>query len=112
MPQVKLLDRKNEIATLENAWSEARRGQPQLTVIWERRRVGKTFLLSAFTHLRRMGQWHAFGSANRQEDNVTTLHRARARRENRHHRRAGSYSKRPHPVATFPAASTAVTEST
>jgi AAA+ ATPase superfamily predicted ATPase len=47
------LDRKRELSELEAAWSRARRGRPQLAVIWGRRRVGKTFLLSHFARGRR-----------------------------------------------------------
>jgi AAA+ ATPase superfamily predicted ATPase len=43
-----LRDRDGELARLEDAWTEAARGRPQLVVLWGRRRVGKTFLLSHF----------------------------------------------------------------
>ena len=45
----RLLDREAERALLEGAWSEASRGAPRLVVVWGRRRVGKTFLLSHFS---------------------------------------------------------------
>jgi uncharacterized protein len=48
-----LLDRKSELAELEAAWRKAKDGQPQLAVLWGRRRVGKTFLLSHFIRRRR-----------------------------------------------------------
>jgi AAA+ ATPase superfamily predicted ATPase len=41
-----LLDRRDELARLQEAWSDAARGLSQLVVVWGRRRVGKTFLLS------------------------------------------------------------------
>jgi uncharacterized protein len=41
-----LLGRDAELAELEDAWREAQAGQAQLAVLWGRRRVGKTFLLS------------------------------------------------------------------
>lgn len=44
----KLLNRSPEVATLEQAWADAATGRPQLAVLWGRRRVGKTFLLSHF----------------------------------------------------------------
>jgi uncharacterized protein len=48
-----LLDRADERAALESAWQNAARGRPQLVLVWGRRRVGKTFLLSEFTRNRR-----------------------------------------------------------
>jgi hypothetical protein len=42
----RLLDREEESAHLEEAWTAASAGRPQLVVVWGRRRVGKTFLLS------------------------------------------------------------------
>ncbi len=44
----RFLNRKSELARLETAWSSAQAGTPQLVVVWGRRRVGKTFLLSHF----------------------------------------------------------------
>ncbi len=41
-----LLDRTGELAALQDAWSAAQRGRPQLAVVWGRRRLGKTFLLA------------------------------------------------------------------
>ena len=43
-----LLDRDAEIARLDACWQKAAAGQPQLAILWGRRRVGKTFLLSHF----------------------------------------------------------------
>lgn len=41
-----LLDRSNELARLEETWSRTSTGRHQLAIVWGRRRVGKTFLLS------------------------------------------------------------------
>jgi uncharacterized protein len=49
----RLIDRKVELATLERTCARAATERPQLAVVWGRRRVGKTFLLSHFTHGRR-----------------------------------------------------------
>jgi uncharacterized protein len=42
------VDRQHEVGALEQAWGQVVRGRPQLAVIWGRRRVGKTYLLSRF----------------------------------------------------------------
>ena len=44
-----LYGRDVELGALRSAWELARRGTPQLAVLWGRRRVGKTFLLSEFS---------------------------------------------------------------
>ena len=49
----KLIDRANELASLERTWEQAAAGRSQLVVVWGRRRVGKTFLLSHFADGRR-----------------------------------------------------------
>ncbi len=41
--------RTHELAELRSAWDRAKLGDPQMAVVWGRRRVGKTFLLSTFT---------------------------------------------------------------
>ncbi len=41
-----ILDRSEELARLTQAWDSARSGVPQLALVWGRRRVGKTFLVS------------------------------------------------------------------
>jgi hypothetical protein len=53
MTTVGLIDREPEMASLESAASQAAAGVPQLVVVWGRRRVGKTFLLSHFVRDRR-----------------------------------------------------------
>jgi uncharacterized protein len=53
MTTVGLIDREPEMASLESAASRAAAGAPQLVVVWGRRRVGKTFLLSHFSRDRR-----------------------------------------------------------
>lgn len=47
------LNREDELGRLEEAWTRARAGEPQLAVVWGRRRVGKTFLLSHFARHKR-----------------------------------------------------------
>lgn len=44
----RLIDRRQELSRLESASAQAAAGIPQLGVVWGRRRVGKTFLLSHF----------------------------------------------------------------
>jgi len=51
---------------LEHAWGQARDGRPQLTVVWGRRRVGKTFLLSHFSR----GKRAVFFGATQQSETV------------------------------------------
>lgn len=41
-----LLDRESQLDRLNEAWEAARGGRSQLVLLWGRRRVGKTFLLS------------------------------------------------------------------
>ncbi len=48
-----LIDREQELASLGQAAVRAASGTPQLIVVWGRRRVGKTFLLSHFASERR-----------------------------------------------------------
>jgi uncharacterized protein len=48
-----LLDRELEQRRLREAWARASTGEPQLVVLWGRRRVGKTFLLSHFIRRKR-----------------------------------------------------------
>lgn len=53
MSLTRLLARERELAHLEDAWTRASQGEPQLVVVWGRRRVGKTFLLSHFVQRKR-----------------------------------------------------------
>jgi len=63
----RLLDRTSERALLEAAWSKAVAGSPQLVVVWGRRRVGKTFLLSHFVRGKRAVFFGATEQAQRIE---------------------------------------------
>lgn len=47
------LGRSAELTELSGRWEAVRRGDPQLVVLWGRRRVGKTFLLSHFVQGKR-----------------------------------------------------------
>ena len=48
-----LVNRAAELRRLNAAWQRATEGIPQLLVVWGRRRVGKTFLLSHFAEGKR-----------------------------------------------------------
>lgn len=48
-----LLARDTELRRLQETWSRLQAGHPQLVMLWGRRRVGKTFLLSHFTRNKR-----------------------------------------------------------
>ncbi len=48
-----IIDREAEREALEQAWKRARRKGPELVVLWGRRRVGKTYLLSHFVRNKR-----------------------------------------------------------
>src|SRR5262245_37672970 len=49
----RLVDRAGELARLEECWARTLGGAPQLALVWGRRRVGKTFLLSHFVQRKR-----------------------------------------------------------
>ncbi len=54
MPLPKLLNRESELAALDEAWTKAGLGDSQFVLVWGRRRVGKTFLLSHFARGKRV----------------------------------------------------------
>jgi AAA+ ATPase superfamily predicted ATPase len=62
----KLLDREHERALLLDALKKASSGDPQLVVVWGRRRVGKTYLLS---HVR-AGRRSVFFGATQQSEAI------------------------------------------
>ena len=66
-----LIGRDQELADLNSAWARARSGVPQLAVLWGRRRVGKTFLLSHFAG----GKRAIYFTATRQDSNERQLER-------------------------------------
>lgn len=61
-----LLNRADELGRLEDAWRRAKTGRPQLAIVWGRRRVGKTFLLSHFVQ----GKRGLFFAATQQAEGV------------------------------------------
>ena len=68
---VELIGRDQELADLEGSWTRATAGVPQLAVVWGRRRVGKTFLLSRFASAKRA----VYFTATRQDSNERQLAR-------------------------------------
>ena len=62
----RFLNRTAELERLEKAWLAASRGRPQLVVVWGRRRVGKTFLLTHFVRRKRA----VFFAATQQAENI------------------------------------------
>jgi AAA+ ATPase superfamily predicted ATPase len=68
---VKLLGRQRELAELASAWERTATGEPQLAVVWGRRRVGKTFLLNHFAE----GKRSIYFTATRQDTDERQLHR-------------------------------------
>jgi AAA+ ATPase superfamily predicted ATPase len=68
---VELIGRDQELADLEGSWTRAKAGVPQLAVVWGRRRVGKTFLLSGFASAKRA----VYFTATRQDSNERQLAR-------------------------------------
>lgn len=68
---VELIGRDQELADLEGAWTRAGSGVPQLAVVWGRRRVGKTFLLTHFATAKRA----VYFTATRQDSNERQLAR-------------------------------------
>lgn len=73
-----IVGRRAELAELSAAWARAATGQPELAVVWGRRRVGKTFLLSHFAR----GKRAVYFTATRQDSDDRQLRRfAEALRE-------------------------------
>jgi len=68
---VKLIGRATELAELTAAWNRATTGSPELAVVWGRRRVGKTYLLSHFARDKRA----VYFTATRQDTDERQLHR-------------------------------------
>lgn len=66
-----LIGRDRELADLDGAWQRARAGRPQLAVLWGRRRVGKTFLLTHFAE----GKRAVYFTATRQDSSERQLSR-------------------------------------
>lgn len=61
-----LINRRAELERLQRAYRQAAEGQPQLAIVWGRRRVGKTFLLSHFVRDKRA----VFHAATQQAEGV------------------------------------------
>jgi len=68
---VELIGRDPELAELGTAWSRAQLGVAQLAVVWGRRRVGKTFLLTHFAE----GKRAVYFTATRQDSSERQLAR-------------------------------------
>jgi AAA+ ATPase superfamily predicted ATPase len=66
-----LIGRDRELADLDRAWQRVRSGVPQLAVVWGRRRVGKTFLLTHFAE----GKRAVYFTATRQDSAERQLFR-------------------------------------
>lgn len=68
---MQVIGRRHEARELDGAWARAQRGDPQLAVVWGRRRVGKTFLLSHFAS----GKRAVYFTATRQDTEERQLTR-------------------------------------
>jgi AAA+ ATPase superfamily predicted ATPase len=68
---VELIGRDQELADLNRAWDQAQSGVPQLALVWGRRRVGKTYLLTHFAEGRRA----VYFTATRQDSTERQLQR-------------------------------------
>ena len=66
-----LIGRTTELADLAAAWARAAAGEPQLAVLWGRRRVGKTYLLTHFARDKRA----VYFTATRQDSEDRQLRR-------------------------------------
>jgi uncharacterized protein len=72
---MQLIGRDEELAGLGRAWQQASSGRPQLAVVWGRRRVGKTFLLTRFAE----GKRAVYFTATRQDSTERQLARLTSR---------------------------------
>jgi AAA+ ATPase superfamily predicted ATPase len=68
---VTLIGRASELAELSRAWARVTAGQPELAVVWGRRRIGKTFLLTHFAGDKRA----VYFTATRQDSDDRQLRR-------------------------------------
>jgi uncharacterized protein len=68
---VEIIGRTAELAELSAAWERVTAGEPELAVIWGRRRVGKTYLLSHFAQDKRA----VYFTATRQDSQDRQLRR-------------------------------------
>jgi AAA+ ATPase superfamily predicted ATPase len=68
---VHLIGRTTELADLAAAWDRTAAGEPQLAVLWGRRRVGKTYLLTHFARDKRA----VYFTATRQDSDDRQLRR-------------------------------------
>lgn len=68
---MKVVGRRQELRDLAGAWDRAVGGSPQLAVVWGRRRVGKTFLLTHFAE----GKRAIYFTATRQDSEDRQLRR-------------------------------------
>ena len=66
MALARLLGRDAELAQLDAAWRATQEGEPQLVLLWGRRRVGKTFLASHFIK----GKRSVFFGATQQAERI------------------------------------------
>lgn len=66
-----IVGRAAELAELAAAWARATAGEPELAVVWGRRRVGKTYLLSHFAQ----GKRAVYFTATRQDADDRQLRR-------------------------------------
>src|SRR4051794_41673454 len=69
-----MVGRATELAELAAAWTRAEGGEPALAVVWGRRRVGKTFLLTRFAR----GKRAVYFTATRQDADERQLRRVAA----------------------------------
>jgi AAA+ ATPase superfamily predicted ATPase len=68
---VEIIGRSSELAELEAGWARVTSGEPELAVVWGRRRVGKTWLLTHFAE----GKRAVYFTATRQDADERQLRR-------------------------------------